>query len=359
MKHKPSMFLALLFAVALTSCSPPQNQPPAHEEKVLLIYNWEDYMSDEVIAKFTEETGIRVQQDTFRTADQAFSTIEEDPSAYDLIIIDDSTTATLIDTKLIRDFDKSLLPGLEKIDPRYRHLEADPENRYSVPYAWGTSPIAYRKDKIPAPTSWKDLWNTNYAGHIMMFDDDQEIYAIALLMLGYDINTSDINELAEATQAIIDQVPLVAAHTDFKNILDALDTGDCWIAPNYSGDIAALSDENENIDFVIPQEGAPFWIDNFLMPRDAPHPEHAHAFIAFMIRPEIAAENGNAIWFPTAIPEANALLDPEILNHRGLFPPKEILQKCNFFRKVSAAQISIFNETRAELDRLQLEKDRS
>jgi spermidine/putrescine-binding protein len=357
MKHTPSILIALLFAAVLTSCSPPQDQPPTVEDKVLMLYNWEDYMSDDVIAKFTEETGIRVQQTTFLTADEAFATIEQDPSAYDLIIIDDSTTETLAEVKLLRELDKSLLSGFDKVDPRYLNLSADRGNRHTVPYAWGTSPIAYRKDKIPAPTSWKDLWNTNYAGHIMMFDDDQENFAIALLMLGYEMNTTDSNELAEAAQALIDQVPLVAAHTNFKEILDALETGDCWIAPNYSGDAAARSEENENIHFVIPQEGAPFWVDQFLLPRDAPHPEYAHAFIAFMLRPEIAAENGNQIWFPTALPEANAMLDPEILNHRGLFPPKEILDKCKFFKKVGPAQISIFNETRAEIDRLQMKND--
>lgn len=323
---------------------------PSAEPPVLRFYNWEEYVSPSVLSNFTAATGIRVACETFSNEDEMQGRLRSQPERYDVIVVPDSSLAILAELQLLRPLEADRLPGITNLDARYLGRPADPEDRYSVPYFWGTVVLAYRRDKVRRPgESWALLWDPALAGRIMMLNDDLELYGVALLLLGYPLGTVDPAQLADAREKLLEQVPLVGRYDDTIAIRDALVSGACWAGCLYGGDAAQAAALNDNVVYLIPREGASLWVDNLVVSRDAAHPEAAHAFINYLLQPEVAAENANYLRYAPPNRAAWPLLDPGLREDPALWPTDEVLARCAYHRRRAQPYRRRINETWSEI----------
>ena len=254
--------------------------------------------------------------------------------------------ADLIDLQLLQPIKRELIPYFLNLDSKYLNLKIDPLNRYSVPYMWGTTLIAYRSDLIPEPVkSWDVLEDERYKGRLLMLDDTFDTYAAALLSLGYDINTEDPKELGEALTFLLDKVERMGArYEDIIGIREKLLSGECWIGMTYSSDAAVLAEENENIAYFIPEEGAALWLDSFSVAREASNAAGAHRFIDFLCRGEMAGRNSSDLWCASANKAARDYLSAEVLAEETLYPGADTLQKCKFATQTGANRSLLMNQ---------------
>ncbi|MEM7147096.1 MAG: spermidine/putrescine ABC transporter substrate-binding protein [Verrucomicrobiota bacterium] len=353
--HLVAPLLAAIFSLFLAACGKDQAaQTPAHTTTtdspdssppsiVLLI--WDDYIAPEVLEAFTTDTGIAIDYRAFSDTDELVSILKSNPDHYDVIVADDSVVHLLREFKLLRRLDHDRLENLGNLDPDYLNLHFDPDNVYSLPYLWGTTGIGFRADKVPNPEeSWDLLWDESLKGKIMMLQERHEAYAAVLKSLGYALNSQDPNELEQASEKLIRQAAdLDVQYGDDADVRQALIDGTAWVALCYSGDAFYAAEDNENIDYFIPREGAPLWIDSFVLSRDAPNLEHAYRFLDYMMTPEAAAGNANYLFYGSPNKAAHPYLAEELVNDPRIFVPKDRLAQCDYHRKLSAARETIIN----------------
>lgn len=331
----PSLLGLVLSALFLVSCGDPrvasESEPSADPPvEPLVILTWDEYFAPEVVAAFEEAHGIPVEFVTFSNLDEMDGLLRSRPTDFDLLVASGGTVADLIELDLVQPIDRSLLPGFVHFDDRFLGLHFDPENRYSVPYMWGTTLIAYRSDKISEPAgSWTALWDEAHKNRVLMLDDGFDVFAAALLADGRDLNSQDPAELEAATARLLDQAGRLGSRfVDVFEVRDKLLSGECWIGMTYSSDAAVLAEEEENIAYFIPQEGAPLWLDSFMIPRESTNQEAAHLFLDHLCQPEIAAANSNALWSASTNRSARAFLSKEILEDPTLYLDEETMARC-------------------------------
>lgn len=333
----------LLVAGALVSCErsetlPLQAKAPSlpvgagESNEALVILTWDEYFAPEVVAGFQEETGTLVEFVTFENLDEMDALLRSRPGDFDLLVASGGVVADLIELKMLQPVRHAEIQGFEHLDDRFLGLDFDRHNTYSVPYMWGTTLIAYRSDKIDEPPhSWKSLWNPSYRDHVLMVDDGFDVYAAALLADGRDLNSQNLAELDAATARLLESADLIKSRfVDIFTVRDELLSGDCWISMTYSSDAGVLAEENENIAYFIPEEGAPLWLDSFVIPRESPSSEKAHQFLSYLCRPEVAAANSNALWSASANAAAKEFLSEEILEDPTLYLSPEVMERCKF-----------------------------
>ena len=331
----------------------PEPATADNSERLLRIYNWEEYIDPAVLTGFSARTGIRIEYHEFATQDELTGSLRSDPSRYDLVVVDESVIQSLRELKLLRPFDPSLITGLSRIDPVHLQGANAVDELFAVPYLWGTTLLVYRKDKIKeTPRSWAALWDARYAGRIMMLPDAQEMFGITALLLGYPMNSRVTDHLAAIRDKLVEQAPLVRDYADTLTIQRALLAGECWLACLYSGDAAKAGHEDDRIGYVVPDEGAPLWIDCFALPRDAEHVEEAHEFVDYMLEPAVAARNANYLQYATPNTAALPMVAGELRADTAIFPSTDVLARCAFFIKPDATLQRCHNEARMEIRRL-------
>ncbi len=313
---------ALLAAgMALSACG---GDGPAGEENQVIVYNWGEYIDPEVLDLFQEETGIQVVYDEFETNEVMYPRVEAGASRYDAICPSDYMIQKMIDNDLLAELDFEKLPNAkENIAPQYweQSLQFDPDNRYSVPYCWGTVGILYNRTMVDEPvTSWSILWDEKYADSILMQDSVRDAFMVALKLNGDSMNTLDETELEAAKDLLIQQKPLVQAYV-IDQVRDKMIGGEAALGVIYSGEAIFTQRENPDLDYVIPKEGTNVWIDSWVVPKNAPNPENALTFIDFMCRPDIALKNFEYITYSTPNEGARELIeDDDIRNSPIAFP---------------------------------------
>lgn len=313
--------------------------------KEVVIFTWEEYFDPEVISQFEEETGVQVRFEYFDSLGELSGRLQSQPDAFDVVVVDDVTLFELVDVKMVQELDRSLVPNLGNFEERYLDQQFDPGNRYSVPYLWGTTLVAVRSDKIPDPEpSWNLLWDPKYKGRVALMDEKDDLYASALLSLGLPMDTEDPEHLEAATRRLEDQISKV--QPDFlalEDIKDRLLAGEYDVACIYSGDAAIIAEEDDRISYFIPKEGAPLWMDNFAIAKEARNLEEAHAFIDFLSRGDIAAQNANYLWYATPNKAAKPLLSEELVDDKSVNPPPKVMDRCALHARPSLARIEIMN----------------
>jgi spermidine/putrescine transport system substrate-binding protein len=314
--------------------------------KSVKVLTYDEYFCEDVIHAFEEESGVKVEFITFANLDEMEALLRSRPVEFDLVVTDGGTLADLIELQLIQPINLSKLPNFPNLDSRFLDLAFDRGNKYSVPYMWGTTLIAYRSDKIENPEkSWRALWNKDYRGRVLMVDDGFDTYAAALLAAGHDLNSADETHIASATEMLVGQVDeLDARFVDIFEIRDQLLSGECWISMTYSSDAAVLTDEEENISYFIPEEGAPLWLDSFVIPRESRNIESAYQFLDYLCRAEVGAANSNELWCASANSAARPFLSDEILEDDTLYLSDEVLARCQFDKKSSPARHLLLNQ---------------
>ena len=331
------------------------NRYAASHSDELYVYNWGEYIDESVIAQFEEETGIHVTYDLFETNEEMYPVIEAGAVRYDAVCPSDYMIQRMAENGLLAEINFDNLPNLKHIDPVYLEMsrEFDPENRYSVPYTWGTVGILYNtklieEKNLPVPRRWSDLWNPAYAGEILMQDSVRDAFMVALKSLGYSMNTEDVKELAEARDLLIAQKPLVQAYV-IDQVRDKMIGGEAALGVIYSGEMLYLQEEvaSQNLDFtleyVIPEEGTNLWIDSWVIPANARNKENAEKWIDFLCRPDIALKNFEYITYATPNRAAKALLDESLQNNKAIFPDMESLAQSEVYRYLGDETDAVYN----------------
>jgi spermidine/putrescine transport system permease protein len=311
----------------------------AEPAKTLNLFIWSNYIAQETVAKFEARHGVRVQIDQYDSNEALLAKLQAGNAGYDVICPSDYSVQVLIAQNLLRPLDRSALPNVRNIDPRFLDRGYDPGNKFSVPYFWGTTGIAYDRSKVASPVdSWAALWDQRYAGRVLMLDDAREAFGAALKLRGHSLNTTDPRLLEAARDDLLRQKPLVRAYNS-SNFEDVLLSGDVWVAQGWNGQFAKAMDQNPNMIYVIPKEGSTLFIDNLAIPSDARNPELAQAFIDFTMEPEIAAEICRTMKYSSPNRAAWPLLPEAIRKHTAVFPPEEVLKRLELIQDLGDATV--------------------
>ena len=322
----------------------------------LYVYNWGEYIDEDVISQFEDETGITVVYDLFETNEEMYPVIEADAVNYDVVCPSDYMIQKMRENDLLAELNFDNIPNIAQIDPAYMEMSQafDPENKYSVPYCWGTVGILYNTrllDElgVPAPTKWADLWDERLSGEILMQDSVRDAFMVALKKDGYSMNSESKDELEQAKQELIDQKPLVQAYV-IDQVRDKMIGGEAAVGVIYSGEMLYIQDEVANLgldydlEYVIPEEGTNLWLDSWVIPKNAKNKENAEKWIDFMCRPEIAKANFEYITYPTPNKGAFELLDEEMQNNKAVFPDIDSLKNSEVYKYLGDETDAVYNE---------------
>lgn len=306
----------------------------------LSIYSWSNYFDDELLNNFREQTGIRVVADVFDSNEAMLAKVQAGGGeAYSIIYPSDYMVQQMIELNLLTELDKSKLEGLGNLLEQWKNPVYDPNNAHSVPTTWGTTGLVFNRSRLnPAPTDWKDLWDnqSQISGRLTLFNDVREVMGAVLKSLGYSYNATDPAQIEAAYNRLRELKPAIASFTT-DGWRDQLVTGDLLLAMGYSSDAIDLASESPDIEYVIPASGSSLWTDTMVIPKTAPNPEGAYAWMNFLLKPENAARAVERLKFATPNQAAIDQLSPELKNNKNLFPPAEVLAKCEGIAPVGAA----------------------
>lgn len=307
-------------------------------EKVLNVYVWSNYLPQSVLDDFKAKTGVTVNVTNFRSNEELLEKLQSGSADYDVVVPSDYMVHRLIAKGLVRRMDTAKLGGLANFDPAFLNQSFDPGNQYSIPYAWGTTGIGYDKTKTDGPVqSWDALFDPKYAKKLTMLDDARECFAVVLLRSGRGVNETDPKVLEEAAHVLAAQKPLVLKY-DSSTFQDLLSSGHVALAHGYNGQIAkAIAAKPDAVAFVIPREGGTLWTDNLCVPTAARHTASVDAFLRYIVQPEVAAKIAEAVGYGTPNAAARKLLKPEVQNNPILYPPEDVLRRCQFMEDVGDA----------------------
>jgi len=305
-------------------------------------------MDQDVITLFEEETGIKVVYDEFETNEIMYPKVETGASEYDVICPSDYMISKMIESDLLSELNFDNMPNAKaNIGEQYWEQSKgfDPENKYSVPYCWGTVGILYNKTMVEEPVdSWSILWDEKYADSILMQDSVRDAFMVALKLNGNSMNTLDETELAAARDLLIKQKPLVQAYV-IDQVRDKMIGGEAALGVIYSGEAIFTQRENPDLEYVVPKEGSNVWIDSWCIPKAAQHVENAEKFLNFLCRPDIALKNFKYITYSTPNDAARELIeDDDIRNSEIAFPDEETLARCETFTYLGDDADEVYNQ---------------
>ena len=291
--------------------------------KKVVVYNWGEYLDPEILTMFEEETGIDVVYEEFETNEILYPKISSGAIAYDVICPSDYMIQRMIKNDLLAEINFDNIPNIKNIGKEYmdQSRQFDSENKYSVPYCWGTVGILYNKTMVDEPvTSWSILWDEKYKDNILMQDSVRDTFGVTLKYLGYSLNSTDLDELTKARDLLIKQKPLVQAYV-IDQVRDKMIGNEAAIGVIYSGEAIYTQKENPDLEYVVPKEGSNIWIDSWVIPKNAENKENGEKFINFLCRPDIALKNFEYITYSTPNTEARKMIEDEsIRNSKIAFP---------------------------------------
>jgi putrescine transport system substrate-binding protein len=308
------------------------------------LYNWSDYVAEDTLSGFEAATGIRARLDVYDSNEVLEAKLFAGSSGYDVVFPTARPFAARhIKADLYLPLDKAKLPGLDRLDPAIMSQLAsiDPDNAHIVPYMWGTSGLGLNRDKVQAALgetadldTWALIFDPETAAKlrdcgISLLDDPTEVFSAALAYLGKDPNSLDKADL-DAASALVKGIHPYVRYFHSSQYMSDLANGDLCIAMGYSGDVFQAQSRAEEagkgvvIDYVIPREGATVWTDVMAIPKDAPNPAAAHAFIAYMLQPDAIAAVSNAVYYANPNLAATPLLDEAVREDPAIYPPAEV-----------------------------------
>lgn len=335
---KIALLMALLIAVSalFVGCD---------DSETLYVLNWGDYIDEELLSEFTEETGIQVKYVTMANNEEMLVKLQANDCRFDLCFPSDYIIEKLIQDDLLAEINKENIPNMKNIDERFLNLSFDPDNKYSIPYMWGTVGILYNTTMVKEEvTSWDILWDEKYADQILMYDSIRDSMGVALLKLGYSLNTRNEAEIEEAANALIEQYPLVQAYLG-DSIKESMIRGEGALAVVYSGDAMWCMDEEEgNPDLAFANlENSNLWFDNIVIPKTSKNKESAEKFIDFLCRADVAKRNTEYIGYSTPNKAALELLDESYINNPTYNPPAELIANYEIFSDLGDF-VSVYNK---------------
>lgn len=296
------------------------------------VANWGDYIDEDTVDSFEEETGIKVNYSTYSDNESLYSTLKNGSASYDVICPSDYMIARMISEDLLDPIDFNNVPNLENLDEEFRSgMEYDPEGAYSIPYLWGVVGLIYNTTMLDyTPTSWDVLWDESLSGQILMFDNSRDAIGIALKSLGYSYNTTNEAEITAAVDKLIQQKPLVQAYV-MDQIFDKLEAGEAAVGPYYAGDAVVMMEENPDLACVYPEEGSNYYVDAWCVPKGASNKENAEAFINYMCSVEAMAANATYNTYAPPSSVAREELGDDLADSELVYAPQDVRDRCETY----------------------------
>jgi spermidine/putrescine transport system substrate-binding protein len=332
-----AFFAAILIAAAGCTERPESasTTAPTLADK-LVFYDWEEDIPQAVFDAFTEEFGVEVVYEVYETQEEALENMRAG-QVYDVVVLDNDFVGPTIERGLLAEIDYRNIPNVKNISPSFRDLAYDPANKHSLPYSWGTSGLIVRSDLVPKPIArWSDLWTLGPNITIGLRDEPRDQLGAALRHLGYSINTEDPGQVQEALEALLelkDQVVIVDSWGGASAPL--LLSGDVQVLIGWAEDVLESRDSNENIEYVLPEEGCMLWGDNYVIPANSPRKHTAEVFLNYILRPDVGAQIVNANYYATANQASLDLVDEEIREDAAIFPSAESLVNAEVYMTLS------------------------
>ena len=295
--------------------------------------NYGENIDEETIKEFEKQYGIKVNVETFDDMETMYQKVSNSGVKYDVILVSDALMPRMIEQKLIQEINKENIPNISQMDEEYLDLEIDPGNKYSVPYMFGTVGLIYNKDVVKEEVnSWDILWNEKYKDRIFMFDTYRDTIGVALKKLGYSLNSTNPKEIDEAKELLLEQRKLVKPLYGVDNGTTMIPAGETDINMIWSGEGLNLQDEYPNLVYVVPEEGANFWIDSLCIPKNAKNVEGAEKFINFVSDKKSALRIADEIGYTTPNKEAREEQPESVRNNPNAYMPAEIMNRCEIYK---------------------------
>lgn len=330
-------------------------------KRVVNVCSWGEYIDEDLIYQFEDETGIKVNYQTAESNEALYSLLKTGAGDYDVIVPSDYMIARLIDEDMLAELNYDNIPNFDLIDDRFKNLSYDPENKYTVPYTWSTLGIIYNRDMVDGEiTSWSAMFDPQYAGQVLMINNSRDALAAGLFYLGYDVNTTDKDQIREAFELLKtakDQGVYQAFVMD--QVFQKMEGGNAAIAMYYAGDYLTMLDNNPDLKFVVPKEGSNWFVDAMCVLKTAQHKEEAEAWINFIASTESSLANMDYIGY--ASPNLEALegyptyyeetygepLDEE--RYKIMAAPDDVLARCELYTNLPADTLTLYNDLWTEL----------
>lgn len=315
-----------------------QSPDSSGANKELYVYTWSVYTDAELLKQFDRETGFKTNADVFDSNEAMLARIQAGGGkGYSVIYPSDYMVQQMVELNLLTELDKSRLTGLDGLLPRYQSPAYDPENKHSIPISWGTTGFIYNpKTLTEAPKDWDYLWQNQQklAKKMTLLNDVREVMGATLRSLGYSYNSTDPEQIKQAYEKLAKLKGSIASFTS-DGWRSQIVSGDLLVAMCYSSDANELISENPDLQYLVPDSGSSLWTDTLAIPKNAPNPEAAYAWLNFMLKPENAAELCKRLRLPIPNQKALDLLPEELRNNPLFFPPDSIVEKCEAIQPVS------------------------
>ncbi|MGE7112483.1 ABC transporter substrate-binding protein [Lysinibacillus sp. NPDC047702] len=314
-------------------------------KNTLTIFNWGEYIDPDLLKQFEKETGIHVIYETFDSNEAMMTKIQQGGTAYDIAVPSEYMIEKMKEENLLIPLDKTKIPNLKNIDPYFLDLPFDDDNKYSVPYFWGTVGIVYNPNLVGDLdfSSWDDLWDPSLKRKVFLVDGAREVIGMGLNSLGHSLNSLDNHELREATDKLITLAPNVKAIIG-DEITPLMINNEATVALTWSGQAADMMSENEELDFAVPEEGSNLWFDNMVIPKTSKNIEGAHAFINFMLKAESGAQNADYVGYSTPNIAAMDLMDKEVVSDERYYPSEEQRETLEVYKNLGPDYLGKYNE---------------
>ncbi|MGO3338808.1 ABC transporter substrate-binding protein [Psychrobacter sp.] len=348
----PKALLAAAIGLVLASCSNSENtaadSSTTTSDVTLNLYNWSEYMPQEILDGFEEETGITVNYTTFDSNEAMYAKLKllDDSSQYDLAVPSTYYVEKMANEGLLQEIDKSKLSNFKNLDTSFTNTKVDPENKYSIPYMWGSTGLAINGDSVDPATvnSWNDLWDPKYKGQVMLTNDVREVFGMALFTLGYSGNSSNPDEIEAAYNKLTTLMPNVKTFNSDATRMPYME-GETSVGMSWNGEAVIANDEGlTSLVYKYPSEGAILWMDNFVIPKNAKQVDAAHKFIDYLLRPENSKIVSEEIGYASPNIAAREMMPDDVKNNPTIYPSKEVLAKAEFQEDVGDDALQIYQQ---------------
>ena len=311
---------------------------PALAGGELYLYIWSEYIPDEVVENFTKETGITVNLSTYDSNEAMYAKIKLAGEGYDLIVPSSDYVGLMRRQNMLQPIDKAKLTNFANLAPKFVNQPFDPDNQYSVPYMWGSTSICVNTALVDAAqvSSLNDLWKPELSGRLLLPNDPREVFTLALKSLGYSLNETDPAHLEEAYQKLTKLMPSVRVF-DSDSPKQALLSGEVALGVVWNGEAYVANEENPEIKYIYPTEGYSLWMDSLCIPKGARNVEEAHAFLNYLLRPDVAAAISTEMGYSTPNAKAMAVIPEEVRSNSIVYPTEEEAARGEFLDDIGEA----------------------
>lgn len=336
--------LVVLLLLSVTACSKNSSK------EVVNVYNWGEYIDPEIIKDFEKETGIKVKYSTFASNEDMYIKLTQSKDNFDVIVPSDYMIERLANEGLLQEIDMNKIPNYKNVEDFLKNPEFDKENKYSIPYFWGTVGIVYNKNMVKDKVdSWKILWDKKYENKIIMYNSQRDTIGVTLKKLGYSLNSTNEEELNKAKEELVKQKPLVYAYLDDDG-RDVMISEDAALCVMYSGDALLMMLDNNNLEYVIPKEGSNIWYDSMVVPKNAENKENAYKFINYILDKNVQVKNVEYTkGYTSPVKGVRELLPDEIKNSKVAYPDINTLPPLEAFKDLGNS-IKIYDRIWTEIN---------